>query len=139
MKAASQFLILGGVLFEYFDGHQPVQPMAARLVDDRHSTCSDDLQDFVSIVKQFTYVFVHKKLLTEDSVPPGCGRRSAVISKARPQTATRMVVTLSGAPALFAIVISRWQQLSRSTPCTTSNNISCSVTTLERPSEQSSR
>ena len=59
-ESAAEFLVSGEFVLEYFDGYQPVQPMAARFIDDSHAAGADDFQNLVAPVQQPSDVLIHK-------------------------------------------------------------------------------
>ena len=118
VKTIPELLITQEVVLQNFDGYQPIQSVAAGFINNCHTAGTNDFQDFVSVIQQTAYVFIHTLLL---------------------YTLTKMQVTLSGAPRFLAISKSRRQQSSGWPPCTTSKRISWSSKRLVRPSLQRSK
>ncbi len=51
VEPAPEIRVLGKVVLKYLDGDEPVEPVTARLVDDRHAADPDPLQNLVPIVE----------------------------------------------------------------------------------------
>ena len=51
MEAAAEFGVLGQLLPQDFDGHQPVQPVVSGLVDLGHAARSHKLQYLISVIE----------------------------------------------------------------------------------------
>ena len=109
VEAVAEFFVLAQLVLENFNGDQPVQPVAAGLVDHRHAAEADGFQNFIPTIQETADVLI----VFHDSH-----------SFPRDQTMTRTQVTLSGDPRLSAMSNSRLQQLSLFTPWTTSKRIS---------------
>lgn len=104
MEPAAELLVLRQLTLENLYCHEAVEPVAARLVDNSHAARTDDLENFISIVQQRSYVLIHK-------IAPSLNKRHC----------DRHIV---GAPRFFAMRRSLWQQSLLRTPCATSNSIS---------------
>ena len=63
-ETAAEFLIPGKFILQYFNGYQPVEPMAQRLIYNGHAPGADHFQDLIPVVQQPSDILVHKlKLL----------------------------------------------------------------------------
>ena len=51
VEAPPELRVLRQLFFQYFNGDQTVQPVAARLVDDRHPARADHIQYFISVIQ----------------------------------------------------------------------------------------
>ena len=51
MEAAAELGVLGQILTEDLDGYESVQPVAARLIDPRHTSAAYEFKDLISIVE----------------------------------------------------------------------------------------
>ena len=60
MEAAAEFFISGKFIFQYFDCHQSVQPMAASFIYNGHAAGTDILKNLVPTVKQPSDILIHK-------------------------------------------------------------------------------
>ena len=60
MEPAAELLVLRQLTLENLYCHEAVEPVAARLVDNSHAARTDDLENFISIVQQRSYVLIHK-------------------------------------------------------------------------------
>jgi hypothetical protein len=58
METAAELLILRIFIFQYFDGHQPVQPVASGFIYNGHAAGTDDLKDLVPTVNQPSDIFI---------------------------------------------------------------------------------
>ena len=106
VEAAAKILILRQIIFQDFDGHQAVQPMALGLIDHRHAACADAFQDLIAVIQHFSDIRI-----CHASPPSLC-------------FCINTIVTLSGAPLRLAISSSRSRQVSGPAPWRTSNSIS---------------
>ena len=107
-EAAAELFVPGEFIFEYLDGHQPVQPMASCFIHDGHAAGTEDLKDLVPVIQQPSDILIH---WSNAPFPAGQIRMSTA-------------VTLSGAPRLVAMSRSRLQHRCLPTPWTASNRIS---------------
>ena len=63
VEAAAELRVGGQVLFQNLDGHETVEPMAVCLVDHRHSSYPDHVEDFIPVIEHFTDVLIHGNTL----------------------------------------------------------------------------
>ena len=100
IEAPAQIFIVGQIVPQNFHRHKAIESVAAGLVDLGHTAHTDQLNDLIAVVQQFSDVLIHVFHL--------------------PQHWIRATDTLSGAPRLMAMSSSRRQQVSACSPCITS-------------------
>ena len=60
MEPAAELLILRELLLQNLNGNEAVEAVASGLIHNGHAARPDDLENFISIVQQRSYVLIHK-------------------------------------------------------------------------------
>ena len=104
VEAAAQILVGSQLAFQNFDRHIAVQTMAVGAIDDGHAAGAQHIQNFISIIEEFSDVRIH------------CQSSTSSLSETPSPAEMSTAVTLSGAPRRRAMSSRRWQQVSGLSP-----------------------
>ncbi len=60
VEPAAELLIPSKFVFQYFNGYQPIQPVAASFIYNGHAAGTDDFQNLVPTIQQPSNISIHR-------------------------------------------------------------------------------